>query len=211
MKTAALVPVKCLTRANRRLRTEFSDLEVEALARAMLCDVLDALRPTSLARIEVLTADSAVRRVAEAAGAEVRSEVPDPGLNAVVDRASVRLAREGFDASLVVLGDLPLLRPAHVEAVLAASENAQVVVVPAADGGTAMLLRSPAACLPAQFGVESGALHLRRAFELGLRAVSLTSIEEEVRVDLDTPEDARRLVGAGVDCRTRRALEEMLG
>jgi 2-phospho-L-lactate guanylyltransferase len=207
VKAAALVPFKDFTRAKQRLRERFTATEVEALGRAMLEDVLGALRESSLSAVRALTEDAAVARVAADAGAEVRVRRPDPGLNAALDAADAELAAEGYEASLVVLGDLPLLTAAHVNQVLAEGERAQVVLVPSCDGGTAMLLRRPPACMPSRFGVGSAAAHASEARARGLTLVELGSLEESGRFDLDTPEDAQRLLREPRSGRTRALLE----
>ena len=210
MRVAALVPFKCFTRAKRRLRSAFSDAEVEALGRAMLADVLDALAGTaSLERVLVLTDDEAVAEAADQGGAQVRLQRPDPGLNPVIEAATAELEAEGFDACLVVLGDLPLLRPSHVEAVLDAGRDAPVVIVPSSDGGTALLYRRPPARMPARFGEQSAAAHTDAAREHGVEPLLLTALDERVRSDLDTPEDAERLLATDAPSRTREVLKEM--
>jgi 2-phospho-L-lactate guanylyltransferase len=204
VRVAALVPFKCFTRAKQRLRARFSDAQVEELTRAMLADVLAALQgvPT-LERVTVLTDDEAVAEVAAGAGAAVGLEKPDPGLNPAIELATRRLEDEGFDASLVVLGDLPLLQPADVEAVLEAGQQHPVVVVPAVDGGTALLYRRPAGRIPTQFGVDSFARHASAA---GSDFFALDGLDEVVRIDIDTPEDMQRLLASERPCRTRETV-----
>ena len=209
MKVGALVPFKCFTRAKKRLRSHFSDAEVEELGRAMLADVLSALRGAALDAVVVLTDDVAVAEVARAAGARVQVRAPDPGLNAAIELGSAELAQEGFDAVLVVLGDLPLLQAADIDRVLEHARACDVLVVPAADGGTAMLWRRPPACMPAAFGEDSAAVHVARARARGLAVVRFDALPEELRVDLDTPEDAVRLLRTERPCRTRDVLEKL--
>ena len=204
MRVAALVPFKCFTRAKQRLRARFSDAQVEELTRAMLADVLAALRGVStLERVTVLTDDEAVAEVAADAGAAVGLEKPDPGLNPAIELATRRLEAEGFDASLVVLGDLPLLQPADVEAVLEAGQTHPVVVVPAVDGGTALLYRRPAGRIAPQFGGGSFARHASAA---GSDFFALDGLDEVVRIDIDTPEDMQRLLESERPCRTRETV-----
>ncbi len=204
MRAAALVPFKCFTRAKQRLRARFSDAQVEELTRAMLADVLAALRGVAtLERVTVLTDDEAVAEVAAEAGVAFHLEKPDPGLNPVIDLATRRLEAEGFDASLVVLGDLPLLQPVDVEAVLEAGRRHPVVAVPADDGGTALLYRRPAGRIPAQFGGQSLARHASVA---GRDFFALDGLDEVVRVDIDTPEDMQRLLDSERRCRTRETV-----
>lgn len=210
MKTAALVPFKCFTRAKRRLRTSYTDEAVEELSRAMLLDVLDALLAApSLSSVSVLTDDEAVAEVARDAGAQVRTQSPDPGLNPAIELANAEAAAAGCDATLVVLGDLPLLQPADVESVLAAGANHPVVVVPSVDEGTALLYRRPPDRIPARFGKNSAAAHIDAARAEGLEARVFDELDEHVRVDLDTPEDAKRVIESGVPSRTRELLERL--
>jgi 2-phospho-L-lactate guanylyltransferase len=210
VRTGALVPFKRFTRAKQRLRSAFRDAEVEALGRAMLRDVLEALRGApGLSIVTVLTDDPEVAEAARAAGATTRLRSPDPGLNPVIEAGTAELEAQGFDASLVVLGDLPLLEAAHVDRVLEAGARHAVVVVPSTDGGTAMLLRRPPAAIPPRFGKESALAHAREAHERGLAFQELSGIEEISRVDLDTPEDLERLLASGRSCHTRRVLRTL--
>ena len=212
MSVVALVPFKCFTRAKQRLRAHYDDTQVEALGRAMLADVLDALQAVpELDAVRVLTDDAAVRDAASRAGAQVRLEDPDPGLNPAIDQAAAEAVEQGFDAALVVLGDLPLLSPEDIQAVLEAGAASPVVAVPSEDGGTAMLLRRGPLCIPARFGEKSCARHAEAAREAGLELRLVTSLEEAVRVDLDTPEDAERVIRSGRRCRTRDLLRSFEG
>jgi 2-phospho-L-lactate guanylyltransferase len=210
MRTAALVPVKDFARAKRRLRARFDDRAVERILRALLADVLGALTQAKrLERTFVLSDDQAVAAAARASGAEVCLRVPDPGLNAAIDAAAAERAAEGFDAVLVALGDLPLLAPADVDALVDAGARAPVVIAPADDGGTALLLRRPPLAIPARFGPESASAHEAAARERGLTPL-LFPLPGESRVDLDTPEDAARLAAAARPSRTGDVLRELL-
>ncbi len=207
MKVAAVVPFKCFTRAKGRLRAAYSDAQVEEILHALLADVLHALRSSSsVDYVGVLTDDEAVAAVASAAGADVRVRTPDPGLNEAIELAAAELEAAGFEALLVALGDLPLLRTADIDKVIEAGLDHPVVLVPAADAGTALLLRRPPRRIPARFGPDSAARHSEAAREAGLRAFELDSLDELSRVDLDTPEDAARVLASGISCRTRDVL-----
>lgn len=211
MRTAAAVPVKDFARAKRRLRQRFDDAAVERILRALVADVLGALHEAKrVERVFVLTDDAAVADAARACHAQVILRVPDPGLNAAIDAAAADCARAGFDALLVALGDLPTLRGADVDAVVEAGERDAVVIVPAGDGGTALLFRRPPLVVPARFGPESCAAHEAIAREHGIAPRLLTSIAENVRSDLDTPDDAERLARSDSPCRTRDVLRELL-
>jgi 2-phospho-L-lactate guanylyltransferase len=211
LRTAAAVPVKDFARAKRRLRTRFDDRAVERVLRALLADVLGALAEAKrIERVFVLSDDAAVADAARAAGASVRLRIPDPGLNAAIDGAAAECAAEGFDAQLVVLGDLPLLSGADIDALVAAGDRSPVVIAPADDGGTALLYRRPPLVIPARFGPESASAHEAAARERGVTALVWTALPPLAQIDLDTPEDAVRLADAPRACRTRDVLRELL-
>ncbi len=210
MKIVALVPFKSFSYAKSRLRARFTDADVEALGRAMLEDVLSTL--TAIPAIEdvrVLTDDEEVGRVAEACGASARVQRPDPGLNAAIEQANAEAQTEGSDATVVVLGDLPLLRPIDVETVVEGGREASVVIVPSGDGGTALLLRRPPNCVPARFGPLSFDQHVAASRERGIEPLLVQEIPEAIRIDLDTPEDADRIRDAGLGGRTVELLRKL--
>jgi 2-phospho-L-lactate guanylyltransferase len=207
VRAAALVPFKCFTRAKGRLRTRYSDSQVEQLGRAMLADVLEALSGArKLERVTVLTDDTAVADVAREGRASVRLRQPDPGLNPVIEDADRELLELGFDASLVVLGDLPLLRARDIDEVVDAGGTHHVVIVPSSDGGTAILLRRPPGIIRARFGPQSARAHANEARARGQEPFCLTKLGDEVALDLDTPEDAQRLLECEHTSRTGELL-----
>jgi 2-phospho-L-lactate/phosphoenolpyruvate guanylyltransferase len=210
VRVAALVPVKDFARAKKRLRARFDERAVERILRALLADVLRALGEAKrLERTLVVSDDAAVADAARASGADVCLRVPDPGLNPALELAAADCVRDGFDATLVALGDLPLLTGADVDALLEAGERAPVVIAPADDGGTALLFRRPPLVIPARFGPESASAHQAAAREHGVTPV-LWSLPPEAQIDLDTPEDAARLAASARPSRTRDVLRELL-
>ena len=210
MKVAALVPFKGLTHAKRRLRDALPADQVEILGRTMLEDVLAALLASSVDAVYVLSEDPAVAALAREAGADALLAAPDPGLNGAIDAAERALIGKGFGASLVALGDLPLLRSSHVETVLAAGRTHAVVIVPAADGGTSLLWRRPPGVVPARFGPDSADAHARKAALLSVPFTCLTGIDVGARADLDTLSDAKWLIRSGHASRTSELLRKLL-
>ena len=108
-------------------------------------------------------------------------------------------------------GDLPLLRAADVEAVLAACPSEQgAVLVPSRDRtGTNALLRTPPDLFSSHFGPGSLAKHLAEArrFPAGARLLRVPRIE----LDVDDADDLEALEAAeGVGENTSSALRELL-
>jgi 2-phospho-L-lactate guanylyltransferase len=198
--TWAVLPVKPLRGALRRLTPALDAPVRRALQVAMLTDVLDAVAGArSLAGVMVVTSDPEARAMAEAiAGARVVPDHDPPrGMNAAVVRGLEAVAAAGADGALVLTADLPLARPEDLDAVAAAAPAAaagpSATLAPSRDGtGTnAMLLRPPAALTP-RLGVDSLARHLHQAAR---RGVTVARVDRpNLALDIDTPRDLAELM-----------------
>ena len=198
--TWAVLPVKPLRGALRRLTPALDAPVRRELQVAMLTDVLAACAGArELAGVMVVTSDPAARGMAEAiAGARVVPDHDPPrGMNAAVVRGLEAVAAAGADGALVLTADLPLARPGDLDAVVAAAPpGPSATVAPSWDGtGTnAMLLRPPAALTP-RLGVDSLARHLAQAAR---RGVPVTRVDvPALALDIDTPRDLAELMARG--------------
>lgn len=187
--TAVLVPLKPLAEAKSRFRGAYDDQARAALVRAMLTDVLGAVRAAHNGPLLLVTAGPAYDDLAarfDARRLEDRAHDYNAAVAAAVRSEAVRAA----GAALVLPADLPRATPEDVARVLVALRTAEVVLVPAHDGGTGALgLRPPAAIEPA-FGPGSAAAHRDAA-----RAASRRFEEFDcpsLAFDVDTPTDLER-------------------
>lgn len=186
----AVVPVKLFSRTKRRLISLLSWHEREALAHAMLEDVLFALtHAPSPAGVAVITGDATAAAVAHAAGALVIADAENAGTTAAVMAAARHLEKMGREGMLVIPADVPLITPADVEAILAAHRIApSVTLVPAGnDGGTNALACSPLQAVPFSFGEDSFRRHREAARARGIEPTILRL--ERVGHDIDRPSD----------------------
>lgn len=200
------VPVKSLERAKGRLAPVLSPAERAALSLVMLEDVLDASLVQRGWDVWVVSRDEAALEIAVRRGARPVLEKGSSLLEAVRQVEGEVAVRSSELA--VVLADLPLITPEAVTRALALGRGKGVVAGPAgSDGGTNLLLRRPAAVIPARFGPSSFAKHrwaARRA------RVSFEEIRlPELAFDLDRPEDLGRVLTDGGHSRTRAACLEM--
>ena len=213
----ALVPVKQLTAGKSRLLPELSDAQRQALALAMLQDVLDALqRAQRIERVAVVTPDDAVARATEEAGAEAILH-RTPGLNASLEAGSAALELGPEDGLLVVLGDVAGALPEELDTLCEALETAKrpaIALAPSSDGGTAALLRRPADAIAPHFGADSAKRHREAADRAGVgyHEVALRSLA----IDLDAAADiapflarVRESGEGGGGARTRALLETL--
>ena len=97
MRIAALVPVKHLDRAKKRLDGVLTPDQRRGLVIAMLKDVLAVLTGhRGLDAVHVVTPDETVAAIARQFGARVIDEPPGGGLNAALRHAAERLGGDGF-------------------------------------------------------------------------------------------------------------------
>src|SRR5260221_3995263 len=103
----AVVPVNRYARTKQRLMPLLARHECGALARAMLSDVLSALKCTRcLAGIIVITGDADAAAMAHAAGASVVADAEDGGTTAAVTKAAAHLAAARSAGMLVIPADV---------------------------------------------------------------------------------------------------------
>jgi 2-phospho-L-lactate guanylyltransferase len=171
-RAAVLVPVKPLSEAKSRLAPALAIEDRQALVRAMLADLLAAVRAAHAGPLLVISPDDAYDGLIARAGAR-RLADEGRGYRAAVERglASTEVRRAG--AALVIPADQPRAQPHDVARALAALDEAEVVLVAAADEGTGALGLSPPDAIAPAFGERSAAAHRRLAYEGGRRLVEL--------------------------------------
>ncbi len=185
----AVVPMKALDQAKRRLAPILSADERAELARLMLDDVLETLAGCPrLAGTIVITRDPAAATLARRRGATLIDD-PGPDLNGAVSAASKFLSTHQDAGMIVVPSDLPLLRPSVInDAIDCLARPPAVALVEAVrDGGTNLLACRPADVIPPSFGADSFRLH---AHASRMRAIMPTIIDsEDAALDIDICED----------------------
>jgi len=201
--TAAIVPVKALAEAKRRLAGLLPDAVRRRLVLAMLEDVLAALaRVGSVEGVLVVTPDPAAAALAGAAGGLVVPETGAGGLNAAIETGIACARSRGARRVLVLPGDVPLATPAEIEGVLA-SRGTQpgVTLVPSHDGnGTSALLLAPPDAVAPAFGPGSYVAHLSQAMA---RRIDVNVVHSAgLARDIDEPADLYALL-AGPGLRAR--------
>ncbi len=191
MRTAAILPVKRFSRAKQRLGQTVADPLRVDLARAMVGDVLSALRDcAAIERTIVVTSEEAVAAAASYQGGLVVQDTAEEGQSAAVARGIQRAVAEGFERVLCIPGDCPALDPVEVVALLQDEPGgtAEVVIVPDRHGtGTNGLLLTPPGAISPSFGPGSCERHRRLAQAAG--AVCRVERVPSLLLDIDTGED----------------------
>jgi 2-phospho-L-lactate guanylyltransferase len=197
MSTVVAVPVKDLVNAKQRLTAALAPAQRATLARAMLRDVLRALRAAPVDAVWIVTRDPEVTALARAAGAVVLGEAENRGHTAAVAHAQARAAEQGARVFTTVPGDVPCISAAEIAELLDAARSAPAAVfAPSRSGlGTNGVALSPADVMPLTFGEPSFQNHLDTAARLGLvpRIVRLPGLA----LDVDDASDLRALLALG--------------
>lgn len=192
MVDAAILPVKRLDRAKRRLAADFDDEQRLSIARALLDDALDLCVRSAFLSWWVVSDDPTVLDTAKKRDlATLRDE--GSGLNDALAAALTVVQNAGADSLTVVPADIPLARVDDLRDLLDTGATSDVVVVPSErDGGTNGLHVSPPGSLTPRFGTGSLAAHLTAAEEAGLRC-SILSLDG-MSLDIDTAADVEALL-----------------
>jgi 2-phospho-L-lactate guanylyltransferase len=204
----ALVPLKHHGEAKSRLGGLLSVEERIELMEVSTADVIAAISATpGIGRITVVSSGRAKRDLA----ARLRVGYFDDRDLAWND-ALLAAMREAVSEPCVAIvsADIPLVRPAELEQLVAATPARGVAIGRALDAGTNALCLRPPAAMRTCFG-EKGSAHLHA--ELAERAdlepvlVDLPGIA----LDLDLPQDVERLLAtAPVAAHTRLLLERLV-
>jgi 2-phospho-L-lactate guanylyltransferase len=193
VRTLAILPVKRFSLAKQRLRADVSDADREALAAAMVADVLAALDAS--ARVDatlVITNEEPVSRLAAELGAEVLADPHERGQSAAATVAVGFALEHGYARALLVPGDCPALDPSEVDGLLAGTGSDGVVIVPDRHGtGTNALVLTPPDAITPSFGPGSCERHRGLADRAGV-SCHIARVPS-LLLDVDTPHDLQAL------------------
>ena len=215
MRTAAILPVKRFSEAKQRLGASVADPLRQDLARAMVGDVLSALRDcAALERTIVVTSEESVAAAARYLGAIVVPDAAEDGQSSAVAAGIERAVAEGFARALCIPGDCPALDPDEIAALLEVppagpaevtalpqgppAGTAEVVIVPDRHGtGTNGLLLTPPGVISPSFGPGSCERHIGLAREAGVacRVEPVPSLLLDIDTGADLAALRERLAG----------------
>jgi 2-phospho-L-lactate guanylyltransferase len=213
MKIAALIPMKGFGNAKQRLAPLLGGAARAILAETMFRDVLRQVRiARGLCGVFVVTGDDKVAATVAAAGAEVIRETAENGETGAVDFARQELKRAGWEAVLILPGDLPLLRAVDIEQIMAqippGATAPFALLVPSHDQlGTNALILAPPDVIGLRFGFDSFTFHMTQVTARGLPIRYFKN--DNFALDIDEPRDLDRFLAYGLTDgdSTRVALE----
>ena len=193
MSMWALVPFKGAAGAKRRLQSWLSAEEREGLVYAMLRDVLGALTHcAALGGVLLVSRDPAARQLARQFGVRLFADSATDLSAAVVEASDFVAAGFAASGTLFVPGDVPLVQPADIAAVLCGHER--VTLVPDGnDVGTNAAASSPPNAFEYLFDGKSFKPHLASAAKEGITARVVR--RPGLGLDVDTVDELAAVAG----------------
>lgn len=180
-----VIPMKSPKRAKQRLATHLSNTERESLALALFKKTL-AFFQQHFPHLEtlVVSESKSVLVLAETYDAHTLFDDGRQGLNGALNRACTWVKQAGFTQQLIIPSDIAVLDQMEITALLQASENAQVVIALAKDGGTNALLTSPPDAIDFMYGHHSAQKHKSKADINAMACVCLQLPHLSLDIDL---------------------------
>ncbi len=206
MRGILLIPVKNLSGAKQRLAPALDQAHRSELAEAMLRDVLTAAVCVKN-RIDaaLVTGDAHAKALADEFGCQVIEDLRNESETAAIEMATACCQAQGYDTTIVVPGDIPLITGDELNRVLDAAPEEGAVFVPAYDRrGSNCILRRPAAIIPLCFGNDSFLPHCEAMRKTGKQLVILEM--HGVGLDIDNPHELEMLVDREGDTNAQRLL-----
>ncbi len=211
MAKFVLLPAKALASAKTRLGKLLAAQDRQAVALAMYQDVLEAVAGAALPDgVLVVTSDPVLRAEAASHGFVVVAEELPPSLNRAVALGTRTCVGHGATTVATILTDIPLIRAADVDRLLAtAGAKPGILMVPSKEGtGTNAMVMTPPEVIRSAFGRSSLQRHLARAEQKGVLGQLLEV--ETIGFDIDTPEDLVQLTRRNGSTRVQQLLTRIL-
>ncbi|MFZ2004776.1 MAG: 2-phospho-L-lactate guanylyltransferase [Stellaceae bacterium] len=200
----AIIPVKETVGAKQRLAPVLSAPLRQALALAMVEDVLEAVAGVKgLGGAILVTADAQAGILARRYGMQTLADGAHDGHTGAVNAGARHLVAHGRKTLLTLPGDLPLVIAAEIEQLIAAHRAApSFTIAPAHDDlGSNAILMSPPQAVPLRFGENSFFPHLAAARAQGIEPCVLRL--PGIAFDIDNPQDLHHF--ARLKSKTRAA------
>ena len=206
MRGILFIPVKSLTTAKQRLAVALDQGRRSQLAEAMLRDVMTAAAGVrGSIDVALVTGDARAHAMANEFGFMVIDDPRNESETAAIEMATAWCEQRGYDTTVVVPGDIPLITGDELQRVLDAAPAEGAVFVPAYDRrGSNCILRRPASIIPLRFGNDSFLPHCEAMRKTGKQLVILEM--PGIGLDIDNPHELELLLLRGGSTNAQRLL-----
>lgn len=193
LRIGAIVPVKTFSRAKTRLN--LSAEKTEKICRVMLESVLGALSQSEIVeKTLIVSRDDVALGIGKKFSAVEIYDHEELGVNNAVKLADDYLLKEGFDSTIVLPQDIPLIQAEDIRTLLDFRlQNRCVLVVPSRRfDGTNALYRSPVNVMETHYDEDSYKIHLNTA-EMR-NAVPALVLIRRMMLDVDDQSDLNMIM-----------------
>jgi 2-phospho-L-lactate guanylyltransferase len=206
LETVLLIPVKDLATAKQRLARVLTQPQRSQLAEAMLRDVMTAAAGVrNRLAVALVTGDAGAMQLAREFGFGIIEDRRNESETAAIEIATAECEQRGYDTTVVIPGDIPLITSDELHCVLDTAPAAGAVFVPAYDRrGSNCILRRPASLIPLRFGNDSFLPHCEAMRKTGKELVILEM--PGMGLDIDNPHELELLVQRDGDTNAQRLL-----
>ena len=206
MNGILLIPFKSLATAKQRLAAALDQRQRSAFAEAMLVDVMTAAAEMKgRTDVAIVTGDASAQGMAKEFGFTVIQDMRNEGETAAIEMATAWSEQRGYDTTVVIPGDVPLITSQELHRVLDAAPVEGAVLVPAYDGrGSNCILRRPASIIPLRFGNDSFRPHCAAMERNGKELVILEL--PGIGLDVDNPHELELLLQRGGETQAQQLL-----
>lgn len=206
MRGILLIPFKSLATAKQRLAEALDARQRSQLAEAMLRDVMAAAAGVKdRIGVALVTGDVQAQEIAKDLDFVLIEDTRNESETDAIEMATVWSEAQGYDTTIVVPADIPLIAPEELHRVLDAAPEEGAVFVPAHDRrGSNCILRRPASIIPLRFGNDSFLPHCEAMKKTGKELVILEM--PGIGLDIDNPHELELLVNREGQTRAQRLL-----
>ena len=210
MKIGGIIPVKKFDDSKNRLSSFFTLEEKKELVKCMLFDVCDVLvRSSYINEIVIVTSENEISQYENYEQIIRLEENHNSGVNNAVEIGNKYFIKKGFDATIVIPGDIPLINNQVLEKVFEYTNENQVIITPSIrEDGTNLLFRSPPDIMQTSYDNNSYSSHLEMINDNNLQYS--VYLEDAIRLDLDEPRDIDIINSKLSDSRTKDILKKII-
>ena len=206
MNAILLIPFKSLATAKQRLAPSLDQGQRSQFAEAMLRDVMNAAAGVmTRCDVALVTGDRRAQEMAHEFGFTIIEDERNESETAAIELATGWCEEQGYDTTIVIPADIPLIMANELHRVLQAAPLEGAVFVPAYDRrGSNCILRRPSSLIPLRFGNDSFLPHCEAMKRTGKELVILES--PGIGLDVDNPLELDLLVHRSGSTHAQRLL-----
>ena len=210
MRGILFIPVKNLANAKQRLASMLNQAQRAQLAEAMLRDVMTAaVGVQSCLDVALVTGDAKAKALAGKFRFRVIEDTRNESETAAIEMATKWSEQHGYDTTIVVPGDIPMITSHELQRVLSVAPLEGAVLVPAYDRrGSNCILRRPASIIPLRFGNDSFLPHCAAMRKPGKQLVILEM--PGIGLDIDNPPELEMLMRRDGETNSQRLLRSWM-